>query len=80
MVAGPADRRSFDFASRDKTARSFAQDDTFKEGRYSESTAIIHCRMTAIGFQVYVGVNTPYGNRKLIRTCVTAWTGVPLIT
>jgi hypothetical protein len=28
MVAEPADRRSFDSASRDKAARSYAQDDT----------------------------------------------------
>jgi hypothetical protein len=55
MVAEPANRRSFDFASRDKTPRSFAQDDTFLEktsSGYSESTAIVHFRVTVIGFQV----------------------------
>jgi hypothetical protein len=33
MIAEPTDRRSFDYASRDKAARSSAQDDTF----------VLHC-------------------------------------
>jgi hypothetical protein len=31
-------------------------------------------------YTAYPMYRIPYGNRKLIRTCVTAWTGVPLIT